>query len=220
MRKILSLSLLFICSSLLATAQIKKGAVLLGGQIAFSDAESESNNNQPNQQQTQKNNNAFFRISVGKAIKENTVAGINAGYGSNKNENFNNNTLVSSSDFKQYSVGVFYRQYKKIGGNFYFFGEGGADYIGSTQKDNNFPGNNLITRKGSGVQLSLTPGISYQVLKKLQLEILIPDIAALQYNTLKTTAQNSNSKQNQFSFNTSLSSSPFNSLGVGFRLVL
>ncbi len=217
MKKILSLSLLFICCGFLATAQIKKGAVLLGGQIAFSDAESENTNNQ---QQTQKNNNALFRISVGKAIKENTVVGINAGYGSSKNEIFNNNTLNFSSDFKQYSVGIFYRQYKKIGGNFYFFGEGGADYIGSTQKDNSFPVNNPVTRKGSGVQLSLTPGISYQVLKKLQLEILIPEIAALQYNTLKTTSQNSTSKQNQFSFNTSLSSSPLNSLGIGFRLVL
>jgi Outer membrane protein beta-barrel domain len=219
MKKVFVL-LVFITGSLAGTAQIKKSAVLLGGQLGFNNSSSDyTSNTPPNTPQNQKNKGANFGIAIGTAIKDNVVVGINAGYGSFKNENTVGVTSFTSTT-DQYNFGVFYRQYKSLGRNFYFLGEAGIGYNGSKQTDKNTPVVNDVTRKNSGVQLYLSPGISYQVSKKLQLEILVPSIVSAGYSKNKTTSQVNNSTQDQFSINTNLNGSPLNALAVGFRFIL
>jgi hypothetical protein len=214
--------LILIAGSLASIAQIKKDAILLGGQLGFYNSTSEaifSPPNPPNTQQTQKNKGSNFNVAIGKAITENSVIGLNTGYGGSKNETISGtNSFTSKLD--QYNVGVFYRQYKKLATRFYFFGEGGVGYFASKQTDKNTPAINDVTRKGSGGQLYLTPGVSYQTGKKLQLEILIPNIVSASYSVNKTTSTGNNTKQDQFSINTNLNGSPFNALAVGFRFIL
>jgi Outer membrane protein beta-barrel domain len=219
MKKVFVL-LVFITGSLAGTAQIKKSAVLLGGQLGFNNSSSDyTSNTPPNTPQNQKNKGANFGIAIGSAIKDNVVVGINAGYGSFKNENtVGITTFTSTTD--QYNFGIFYRQYKSLGRNFYFLGEAGVGYNGSKQTDKNTPVINDVTRKSSGVQLYLSPGVAYQVSKKLQLEILIPNIVSAGYSVNKTTSTGNNTKQDQFNINTNLSGSPLNSLAVGFRFIL
>jgi Outer membrane protein beta-barrel domain len=212
--------LVFIAGSIAGTAQIKKGAVLLGGQLGFNNSTSDYNSTvPPNTPQNQKSKGANFGIAIGTAIKDNVVVGINAGYGSSNNENTVGISSFTSTS-KQYNLGVFYRQYKSLGRNFYFLGEAGIGYTGSKQTDKNTPVVNDVTRKSSGMQLYLSPGVAYQVSKKLQLEILVPNIVSAGYSKNKTTSQVNNSTQDNFGINTNLNGSPLNSLAVGFRFIL
>jgi hypothetical protein len=212
--------LLLIGTTAAVTAQIKKGAILLGGQLGFNNSSGDyTSNTPPNTPQNQKSRGANFGIAIGSAIKDNVVVGINAGYGSYKNENTVGITSFTSTT-NQYNFGVFYRQYKSLGRNFYFLGEAGIGYNGSKQTDKNTPVVNDVTRKSSGVQLYLSPGVAYQVSKKLQLEILVPNIVSAGYSKNKTTSQVNNSTQDNFYINTNLNGPPLNNLAVGFRFIL
>jgi hypothetical protein len=219
MKKTFALLLLIVCS-IVSAAQIKKGAILLGGQLGvYNSSIDYTSSTPPNTPQNQKNKGANFGIVIGTAIKDNVVVGINTGYGYYKNENTVGITSFTSNT-DQYNFGVFYRQYKSLGRNFYFLGEAGVGYIGSKQTDKNTPVVNDVTRKSSGVQLYVNPGVAYQVSKKLQLEILVPNIVSAGYSKNKTTSQVNNSTQDNFYINTNLNGPPLNNLAVGFRFIL
>jgi len=198
------------------SAQIKKGSISLGGQIFYYSSNADWNTSQPNQ----KNKNAVFGITTGKAVKENSVAGIAVTYGSGRVNNFYNGNAFINSKTDQYNFGIFYRRYKKLAKDFYFFGEGGAAYINNGQTDTDTLGGNKIKYSQAGGEISMAAGLSYRVFKKLHLEIIIPRIVNVQYAVSKTKSATQNFKQDQFLFNSSLNASPLNFLGVGFRVIL
>ncbi len=219
MTKILTLTTALITCGFIAKAQIKKDAVLLGGQISFYDSKSSNSNTLPNT----KNNYAFFNLSVGKAIKQNTVVGVYGGYGKNKSESIQTSSSSNKATSTSSSAGVFYRSYKPLGKHFYFFGQINAGYSGYKQEFENKVIGSVITNTHTenGAELGLTPGVSYQVYKKLQLEVLIPSFAGIRYATTKDWGTNSTStKGSLFQFNTSLNGGLFNGLAVGFKFVL
>ena len=147
--------------------------------------------------------------------------GLNLSYGTSVAKNIYNGLDYVNSDVKQYNIGVFNRRYKKLGRDFYFFAEFGGAFIKWKQVDTDTLGKTLRTYKQTGGELSLAPGISYQILRKVQLEIMIPRIVSIQYAvtngddpTMGTT------RQKQFVVSTSLKSSNLGYLGVGFTIVL
>ena len=146
--------------------------------------------------------------------------GVNVGYSSSKAENFYNGTSFYNSNANQYNLGLFYRKYKKLGGDFYFFGEAGAGFFSGKQTNTDIALNNKTIIDGAGGNLFLTPGISYKICKKLQLEITMPGIVNVNYTSYKASPQTNNSKQEQFGISTSLNGSLLNSIGFGFRFVL
>lgn len=199
-----------------SSAQIKQGAVLLGGQVsAYSNSIDYSS-----AQADQKDNSAMFNVTVGKALKENSVLGVFGGYGSFKVENYYNGSAFYNSNQDRCSLGVFYRLYRKIARDFYCFGELGAGYTRSNQTNFNLPNNDRVNYRQNAADLYLAPGIGYRLYKKLHVELVIPRVAGVQYGVTKMTAQSGNSKQDQFSFNTNLNSSLLNNIGLGLRLVL
>ena len=198
------------------SAQIKKGSISLGGQIVYYSSNADWNTAQPNQ----KNKNAVFGVTAGKAVKENLVAGIAVTYGSGRVNNFYNGISFINSKTDQYNFGIFYRRYVKLARDFYFFGEGGAAYISNAQTDTDTLGGNKIKYSQAGGEISLAPGLSYRVFKKLHLEIIIPRIVNVQYAVSKMRSSTQDFKQNQFLFNSSLNASPLNFLGIGFRVIL
>lgn len=212
MNKIIYSFIIFIFIGINADAQIAKGSILLGGQISY------YNSNYSSVQQTQKTTGASFIISVGKTFKENSVYGVNLGYSPNSNKTDNVN--IDKTETNSYNIGVFYRKYKHLDKDFYFFAEFGAAYNYSKSTDSDSSGIKSTTGTQLGGQLYVTPGISYKLLKNFQLEILIPNIISINYTESKTSSPTQTNKQNYFSFNTSLNSSPFNSLAVGFRFIL
>ena len=202
------------CASLPTSAQINKGSIVLGGQVYYASTDI-NYGTQPNQ----KNKNGLFKISAGKAIKENSVLGITLAYGSSKEENNYNGSLFINSKVNQYTFEVFYRLYKKLARNFYFFGEFGGGYITSNQTDNDPSGNNKVKYSNTGGDLYLTPGLSYKILKILHVEILIPRVIDFRYTVLKTKSQTDNFKENQLIFNTNLNPTSLGFLGVGFSFI-
>jgi hypothetical protein len=204
--------------SFLANAQFSKGSLLLGGELSFSGYASNYNGNDQNTHQ------GNFNISLGKAISENSVFGINLTYSPYSQSNyyqFYSGPLAYKRN--TYGIGIFYRKYKTLGNEFYLFGEAGAGYIFSNESGTDNLGVKQITGSGNGGQINFIPGIAYKVSQKLFLEISIPYIILASYNNSHTDYQNApsqNSKNNSFVISTSLNGNPLSALGFGFRLNL
>jgi Autotransporter beta-domain len=219
MKQTIALAILCIAAHAVIHAQIQKNAVLLGGQISFYSSKSADASNTP----STNTNNAFFNISAGKAIRENTVVGIYGGYGQGKTEYIFSNSTSNTSAATTSSAGIFYRKYKGLGRKFYFLGELNAGYRRYKQEnENKVTGATAVsTNTETGVEMGLTPGLSYQLLKKMQLEVLMPAFAGLRYATTKNSGTNiATSTGNVFQFSTSLNNSLLNSMAVGFKLIL
>ena len=135
-------------------------------------------------------------------------------------KDFYNNGIPVDLDSKQFNIGVFNRQYKKLAKDFYFFAESGLTYNNIKQVYSDSNGVKQGTAKQWGAQLNLTPGISYRILNKLHLEITIPNILLVQY--VKTTDKSGfvPVAEKSFVFSTSLNSSALSNLGVGFHFIL
>jgi len=214
MKKIYLLLLLLV-TIVFANAQIKQGSFLIGGQLGFN----RSNYDAPNQLK-QKSGNTNFNLSAGKALKDNAVFGFTLGYLHGSNTNGYNGTNYASSKTNGYNAGFFYRSYRNLTSNFYFFGAATAGYFGTTQTTT-FSNNADETKNiNKGVQVSFAPGLSFAVSKNLQLEILLPDVIGVSYNSGKSIIGTTQTTSKSFGVNTSLSGSFLNNLGIGFRLIL
>src|SRR6185369_8181055 len=165
-------TVLFLSASL--NAQIKKQSILLGGQLSYySDQNRTDNLHQEAQSGT-------IGVSVGKAYKDNYIIGINLNYSPLKQTNFLSGNDTVTTKFNGFQIGAFLRQYKMLGKDFYFFGQLDGAFISANQKDDyRTLGDVNATQRGGFI--SLTPGISYQVFKKMQLELTIPNILSVQY---------------------------------------
>lgn len=210
--KILLSFVILFCAAITTNAQINEGRYLLGGSFSFSNAK--------NPQGTGVQNQALFtNIQLGKVIKENTVAGVILSYGYSKN--------ISLNKLDQYGAGVFYRKYKPISKSFYLFGEADALYNYAKSTDGNFQIGSNGTRYTSNTgSLSFTPGISYSVCKRVQMELLMQNLVSLSYGTTKNettsmgTSTISSSKSNNFSANLNVNSNLWNNFGIGFKFLL
>jgi hypothetical protein len=215
MRKInLLFFILFI--TIISNAQIAKNRFLLGGNVDYYEIRdidqgiSEA-----------KSHSAGFSIDMGKAFKENTVLGLRASY-YGWNETFVNNGVDTiPEDYNNiYGVGVFYRKYKPIWKALYFFGQADAAYSYGKAKGFYYaPPNPISTRRQSG-HISFNPGISYQLFRKLQASITLPNFIAIQYDDIKRRSLSQNSNSNRFSFSTAFQNNLVDNLGLGFHLVL
>lgn len=213
-KKIITVILVFLCCSFCVKAQIKQGSILVGGAVYYTNTHTKNSNGE----MSQKENTGFIDLSVGKAIKENSVVGIHLEFSPAVSNSFNDGNIVYKTKTTGYGAGVFYRKYKTLGKDFYFFLEAGADYLYGEQKTKDASGNKLQNNTYSLANLSLSPGISYKVFKNLDLEVSIPQLIALQYQVNKTNGVTQTS-QNQFNFKTNLNASTLNNLSVGFRLI-
>jgi hypothetical protein len=220
MRKIIGLCVLGGLIATTATAQIKKGTILLGGQIGGGNEKGTFTGAPVNTDY--KKNSVNFSVSAGKAIKENKVVGIYGGFGFVKYE-YPPNVFYQNAKNSSYSAGVFYRQYKSLANKFYIFGEAGLGYYGSVRKSNfDNTGAIIQTLKTNGITFGLTPGTSYQVCKKMQVELTIPALLSISYQSVKETYNNSTQtgKINSFSADVNTQPSFFNNIAIGFKFTL
>lgn len=209
--KILLSFAIFFCAAITSNAQINEGRYLLGGSASFSSTK--------NQQNTSKAEALYTNIQFGKVVKENAVAGIILSY------SYSNNSSTNKSD--QISAGLFYRKYKTLAKNFYFFGEVDAVYIHATSAYDQLQiGSYGQKSLSNGGAISFIPGISYSVCKRLQMELLMPNLASISYTSGKTentdpsTTTISTVKSHNFSANANLNSNFLSSFGIGFKFLL
>lgn len=208
--------LLLLCIS--ATAQINKGSILLGGQLSAQTLNQSSAGNEA------KTNAWYLGVSAGKAFRDNQVFGATLGYGGGRRSTYFNGTDYVDPTTQQFGIGLFYRLYKPLGKGFYFFGEAAAGYNASTLKEHWKAAAADVKTTTQGFTLAVTPGLSYQVLKKLQLELTIPGLFNMSYYLQKEKNYVTNApegSQKGFSVSTNLANStPLNALALGFRFVL
>jgi hypothetical protein len=212
---------LFVCLffiSIVASSQIEKQSILLGGQLFY------YNNKNQVENLNQKSESGTMSVSIGKAFKENRIFGVNLGFSPIRQSNYLSSGDTTTLTFNRFDIGLFYREYKKLAKDFYFFSQVDAAYITANQKEHYKIASADVTATQRGGYISLTPGISYQVFKKMQLELTIPNILSMQYLVTKIESQVpqvKNSKQEQFLFYSNLNNNTSLSwLGVGFRFVL
>ncbi len=208
------------CVTFVSSAQINPGKILLGGSIGYSS----NKNTQPGQPATYADFESLYSsIQIGKFIKENTAVGATFSYGHTKTStqsNPDNNTA-------QFNAGVFYRKYKTLYRNFYFFGEGDASYAYSKSKFVYYQSSTTTTNMiSNGGTLSFIPGISYNVWKKMQVELLMPNILSIGYSHIKTDyaytnpSSSSSNEGHIFSANANLNSNFLANFGIGFKFFL
>jgi hypothetical protein len=202
-----------------SNAQIKKNSVLVGGALYYNNQHSSYDNTV-----NQKRESGTIEVSLGTAFKENSIAGINLSFSPLKETNGQSGFDTATSKSYQYNIGAFYREYKKLAKDFYFFGQidGGAIIGDQTRNFVMSPGKVKGTERG--VFIGLTPGISYRIFKKLQFEITIPNIFRLQHLVTKVKSENQlvkNSKYSQTEFYSNLKNNfSLGFLGMGFRFLL
>ncbi|MEP6615261.1 MAG: hypothetical protein ABJA57_01720 [Ginsengibacter sp.] len=200
-----------------ANSQINTGKFLLGGSFNFFSTKDAQN------LQNSKSKSFHGNLQIGKAVKQNNVVGITLSYGYSKFNFFNTSDSIKSS---QFGAGIFYRKYKKLIKDFYFFGELNAGYEHSnymqTYLQNNVQGFKTVT---DGAFLSFIPGISYGICNRMQIEILIPNIINVAYSHYKTDYEGNppaffDQKGNTFSLNANLNTNLLSNLGIGFKILL
>ena len=205
---ILLASIFFFATTTTTHAQISEGRYLLGGSFNYSDADN------PEAHSLSTN------IQFGKVIKENTVVGVTGSIVSAKYNSSQKNTI------DQYSAGLFYRKYKPLKNNFYFFGELNGTYQHVANEMTYFPNINqgLIT-KTNGVSAAFIPGISYAVWKRLQMELTMPNLLTISYRKTKTVDSSlppsiSSQQANNFAINANLNANLLNNFALGFKFLL
>ncbi len=210
-----SVSLLLLTLS--SSAQIKKGSVLLGGGISGGKSKYESSS------QENTSSGISFYPSVGIALKDNVVVGLDLSYSHSKSDQ-PNPTYVNRNVQNNYSAGVFYRRYTGLGKNFYLFGNGSL-YYGRNEQTQESGLNTSVSKsvqKRNGVGLGFYPGVAYAVSKRFHLEIGLNNLVSLYYSKNKTENTTNNTttttKGSDFSFTTNVSSN--SPIALGFRVVL
>jgi len=204
--------------SFTANAQVKKESILLGGQLFYSNTKDERGSS------TQRNSVASILLSAGKAIKDNKVIGITAGFTPERRKNLDNAPDIYDFNGNNYQLGVFYREYKTLGKGFYVFGEADASYSASNQTQLYQAAANNSKIKQRGVSIRVEPGLSYQLFRKMQVELSIPNVIGLGYSARKEYSGpnlTERLKSRQFSFSSNLSNSyQLGYLAIGFRFIL
>ena len=213
MKKFTLLSIFSICICSVSFSQINKGSVLLGGGISGNTFK---NNDGPTQTK-----NSWFSLapSIGFAVKENRVIGINLSYSHNKYAYYS--PPVKYRTTNGYVGGAFYRSYFPLAKKFYLLGEGNAFVKFSKQEDEQIT-DIKFTRKQTDVGINLYPGVVYAVSKRFHLEASINNLLNVSYSKTadKTVSPTLTSEMKGSGINFSANVSNASPLTIGFRFVL
>jgi hypothetical protein len=211
------LSCLIACIVVSADAQIKKNAILLGADFNFTGQKSSNNHDDK-----WKYLHSDINISIGKAVKQNAVIGLNLGFTPYWTKffpaDFPDSSVKSTST--SYSVGTFYRQYKSLAKDLYFFTNVNADYSHAGPfKTSSKPVNEFKTINNTA-HVALATGISYRFYKKLYVEATV-NIVSVTYSDTRTSINDQSLRNTSFNFATLITrGNTLNALSLGFRFVI
>jgi hypothetical protein len=218
MKAKLLLAAILVCGILSSYAQknIPKGSLLIGGNFSF------ASNNFKNENNVETKSNAFtISPSCGIAVKDNLMIGLNFGYSFYKNSYYSNYPYYDSSRVHSFNYGIFARKYKPLKNNFYLFLQGNLGGFNSKRDLENTTTRDYY-EKQVGVNMSVTPGISYAINSKLQIETGFSDIFGIGYSKIENKdnlAYTGVRKESRFNAFTTLNN--FSSqIYFGFRLLI
>ncbi|MGC4232464.1 MAG: hypothetical protein QM594_05740 [Niabella sp.] len=199
-------------------AQIEKGSWIIGGHAGFQSTRNKAES--PANPSSQKGRNSAFEILSGYSFKKNQMLGVLVSLTSGKHSYSFSGSTPNSNHINNIGAGAFYRAYKPLGSDFYIFGQAAALYTKGKTKTETI--SSSLIEKTNGANLSLMPGISYQVLKNAQIELAIPNIVSLNYTKTKTGSEEQATMPGKetFTVNTSLHAGILQNLGIGFKVFL
>jgi hypothetical protein len=181
----------------IANAQIKRGDILLGGNVNFNKSDVKP--------ETSGTDLTSFTISpsIAKAVKDDLIVGLNLTYGHSRSKYGSNPTTISTGD--SYGLGVFVRRYKSLGANFALFAEG--DLSGNYGQSNSYPdgGPKPPANKSYSINAGFYPGLAYFISRHVQVETGMQNLAYAQYGHTRSGDGASEVKSNSFSLGTGLS---------------
>jgi len=206
---LLTAGLLLVC---IAHAQLKKGDILLGGNVNFNTQTLTPTNGSKSSQIYYS-----FSPSIAKAVKDDLLVGLNLSYSHSRNK-AGAPATISTQD--GYGLGVFVRKYKTLGAGFALFAEGdlGGFYLLSNSYQDG--GTKPPANKGYSINAGFYPGIAYFISKHVQLETGIQNLGYIQYGHAKSNSGTAlEAKSNTFGVGTSLNQALDNFV-VGVKWVL
>lgn len=177
MKQLYFISVLLACSAV-ATAQVNKGTIVLGGNIAYQDIL----NSETGPNGSYSTRSVSVNPSIGKAIGNNVVLGIDLGYTHGTNSNVGGSQADYHSGNNSFSAGVFIRRYKQLGNGFYLFGQAqiGAGWSNGSSVTPGYSETSLQS-DGYSVYFQLYPGIAYALNRHWQIETGLPNFFAVNY---------------------------------------
>ena len=92
--------------------------------------------------------------------------------------------MNGSTTSTSYGAGIFARKYKPLGKGFYLFGESNLRFSYSRSREY-FSINPTIEEyknRNYAISIGLNPGLSYEVTKRLQLELIFQDLVSANYS--------------------------------------
>jgi hypothetical protein len=195
--------------------QISKGSVWLGGGISYN----QNSTDYPDATPDYKFHVWGISPAIGMAVQDNLVVGVKIIY--QKSKTTNTGGYLGEINEKYYGTGVFIRKYVPVISRVYVFGElnsyakryrlDGPPFTGSTAK---------IKTTGVISGVSLTPGVSVGINKKLQLETGFNSLFSTYYSKLKTTSSTTGYNYTNKTFNAGFNLENQSMFYIGFRLLI
>jgi hypothetical protein len=183
-------------------AQVKSGDIILGGNLSYftqgTSAPQVAGSASPTM--FTKQNNLIVNPSIGKAIRDNLVVGLDLSYGHNSSSNNLAGSPAETGTENGFTAGVFVRRYKPLGNGFYLFGQAelSAGYTHSSSSTPQ-PGEPSLAANGYETTLQLYPGIAYALNRRWQIETGLPNFLSIDYTHTKTTTSYTNGIPDQSS---------------------
>jgi hypothetical protein len=202
------LSLLFVCSLVVSTrAQINKGAIWLGGQAGYSQS-----TNKTGSITTGKVTSFNFSPAVGTAVKENLIVGVFVNYSTYKNKS--NITTIKKEE--TIGGGLFIRKYIPVVNRVYLFGDARAFFNSYKSTDNYGSPEDKV--KGWDAGISATPGVSFAITNKIQIETGLNTLFSTRYQ--KRNHKAGFTETDESSFNTGLFLDNSSQVFIGLRFLI
>lgn len=200
-------------AAITASAQMEKGTVLVGGNLSVGTYNYTYNGAES------KTTSFGIAPSIGWAYSRNRFLGFSLSYAYSK----------QSADYKTntFGAGAYMRQYFPVAKSLYLFAHEGLNF--STNKGSGILGTTLqVDRdtKGWSASLGVSPGLAYDLTKKIQLEVSLNNLLGVGYSHSTGTdiPQGGGAKietqANNFSFNSNADPAQLTTLSVGVRFTL
>ena len=160
-------------------AQVKKGDIVLGGNLGYNHSSSKEDNSGIT---TSSGNNLGINPSFGKVIKDNLVLGFDVNY-THGSATYNGGSTTTGTGG---GGSIFLRKYKPLGNGFYLFGQSSltGNYTHNAQVNPTTSGGQIDSQSGDVTSFALQffPGIAYAVSPKWQLEAGLPNFFSITYS--------------------------------------
>lgn len=208
---------IFLPVSLLSNAQIKKGALFIGGDISLYGSHAKGVEGNP---VIRNMNNYYFSPSIGWAVKDNVIVGgrLLASYSEDKE------LEPSGYETKGNRIGaaIWMRNYLPLGNSFFLFTDASLGGQSIYMKQTYEVPVSLYKEKGYAINAVVYPGLSYRVKKSVFIEVALNNLFSVSYER-KNTEQGSSGPflkrvVNNYGFSTSIGNGV--PLQVGIRWII